>query len=123
WRDLVAECLADLSDPEGHLLARRLLHVQEVHVDPLRRLGPEIYDGRAVFDRAHERLEHQVEEAWLAQRPLHAAGRALRIRRSRCALDLGIVGAKALLAVLAIDERVGEARDMPARLPDARVHQ
>ena len=39
------------------------------------------------------------------------------------ALDLGIVGAKALLAVLAVDERIGEAGDVAARLPDPRVHQ
>ena len=39
------------------------------------------------------------------------------------ALDLGIVGTKALLAVLAIDERIGEAGDVAARLPHPRMHQ
>jgi hypothetical protein len=38
-RDLVAERLADLRDPERHLLARRLLDVEEVHVRALRGLG------------------------------------------------------------------------------------
>ena len=41
----------------------------------------------------------------------------------RRALDLRIVGAEALLAVLAIDERIGEAGDVAARLPHARMHQ
>jgi hypothetical protein len=36
---LVAERLADLRDPERHLLPAGLLHVEEVHEDPLRRLG------------------------------------------------------------------------------------
>ena len=57
------------------------------------------------------------------ERALHAARRALRVGRAGRALDLRIVGAKALLAVAAIDERIGEPGDVTARLPDARVHQ
>ena len=51
-RDLVAERLADLRDAERHLLPRRLLHVQEVHVDALRRLRAQVDDGRACPRRA-----------------------------------------------------------------------
>src|SRR4029079_18236358 len=38
-RDLVPERLADLRDAERHLLTRRLLDVEEVHVRALRGLG------------------------------------------------------------------------------------
>ena len=61
--DLVAEALADLGDAERDLLAARLLHVLEVDVRALGRLGPEVDDRGLVLDRAHERLEHQVEAA------------------------------------------------------------
>src|SRR5439155_7173858 len=95
--DLVPERLADLRDPEGDLLARRLQHVEIIDVDPLRRLGAEVYDRRRLFDRAHERLEHEVEHPRRGQRPLAAADRALRRRLARRALDAGIVGAKPIL--------------------------
>ena len=122
-RDLVAERLADLRDAERHLLARRLLDVEEVHVDALRRLRAQVDDRRAVLDRPHERLEHEVELPRLGQRALHAARGTLRVGRARRALDLRIVGAKALLAVAAVDERIGEAGDVAARLPHPRMHQ
>ncbi len=61
--DLVAERLADLGDAERHLLPRRLLDVEEVHIDALRRLRPQVHHRRAVLHRPHERLEHEVEHA------------------------------------------------------------
>src|SRR6185503_4877128 len=79
-RDLVAERLADLRDPERDLLSRRLLDVEEVHEDALRRLGSQIHDGGALFYRPHERLEHELEEPRLTQRALRSTHRTLRVR-------------------------------------------
>ena len=116
-RDLVAERLADLRDPERDLLARGAEHVLEVDVDPLRGLGPQIDDGRLVLDRPHEGLEHEVELPRLGE-VARAAARAMRL------LHLGQrVGAEAVLAVPAVDERIGEAGDVAGGLPDSRVHE
>ena len=38
-------------------------------------------------------------------------------------LDPGVVGAKPILALLAVDQWIGESRDVPGRLPDFRMHQ
>ena len=81
----------------------------------LRRLRPQVDRGRVVLDRPDERLEHQVERARLGE--LAAARRSPGRRRlSRWSAR------KRLLAVPAVDHRVGEGRDVAARLPDARVH-
>ena len=122
-RDLVAERLSDLRDAERHFLPRRLLHVQEVDVDPLRRLGAQVHDRRRFLDGTHERLEHEIELARLAERSLHSARGALGVGRSGRSLDARIVGAEALLAVPAVHERIDESGDVPARLPDARMHE
>ena len=66
--DLVAERLADLGDPERQLLARGLLDVLEVDVRALGRLGTQVDDRGVLLDRAHERLEHEVEAARRRQR-------------------------------------------------------
>src|SRR5688572_27378270 len=116
-RDLVAERLADLRDAEWDLLASRLLDVEEVHVDALRRLRAQVDHRRAVLDRPHERLEHEVEHARAAQRALRAAHGTLRIGLTRRSLDARVVGAEAALAVHAVDERIRERRDVAARLP------
>src|SRR5205823_7429917 len=62
WRDLVAERLADLGDAERHLLTHRLLHVEKVHIDALRRLWPQEDLGRRVFYWPHESSEHEVKQ-------------------------------------------------------------
>jgi hypothetical protein len=122
--DLVAERLADLRDAERHLDARRIGHVDEVGEDALRRLRPQVGLGRGVRHRPEMRLEHEVE---LARRRQLAF--ALRIgtdrRRDAGVLVLGIdlVDAIALLALLAVDHRVGEVGDVARRAPDHRVHQ
>ena len=72
-------------------------------------------DG-VVLDRADVRLEHQVEVARLGEAVLGAAVRA----RARVGQ---LVGPEPLLAVAAVDERVGERRDVTARLPDLRRHE
>src|SRR5437660_2165226 len=54
-RDLVAERLADLCDPERRLAARELEHVLEVDEDPLGRLGTEVRGRSGLLDRAERR--------------------------------------------------------------------
>ena len=114
-RDLVAERLPDLGDPERQLLARRLLDVLEVHVRALGGLGPQVDDRRVLFDRAHERLEHQVEAARRGQRP--AVDRALqpqplddpRVLQLGRGESLGagqLVEPEAAMVGLALDQRV-----------------
>ena len=119
-RDLVAERLADLGDAERRLAARDLGDVLEVDEDALRRLGAEVDRDARLLHRADARLEHEVEVARLGQ---VAVGRlAGPLARPLAALRvLEVVGAEALLAELAVDERVGEAADVAGRLPDLRV--
>ncbi len=75
--DLVPERLADLGDAERGLLPRGGLHVQEVHVDPLGGLGPQVDHRGGVLHRADERLEHQVELPRLGELPFRLAFAAL----------------------------------------------
>ncbi len=86
-----------------------------------------------VGDRAHVGLEHQVEVARVGE----VAVTAVRARRAGVHVDGGlvllmpglwrvealeVVGAEALVAVQALDERVREHLEVPARLPDLRRH-
>ncbi len=119
-RDLVAERLADLRDPERRLAACDLGDVLEVDEDALRGLGPQVRVLARLLDRADPRGEHQVELPWLGQVALLRLARPLA--RSLAALRLvDLVGAVAPLAEAAVDERIGEAGDVPRRLPDGRV--
>ena len=122
-RDLVAERLPDLGDPERDLLARRVEDVEVVDVDPLRGLRPEVHDRGLLLDRPHERLEHEVEQPGLGERPLGPADGALRVGLAGGALDLRVVGAEAVLALLAVHQRIGEPGDVPRRLPHGGMHQ
>ena len=79
-RDLVAEGLADLRDPERRLLAREGEDVLEVDEDALGRLRAQVGLRAGLRDRADLRLEHQVELARLGQlavRPLAGSLRRL----------------------------------------------
>src|SRR5207245_8080457 len=49
--------------------------------------------------------------------------RALRGGLPGRALDARIVGAEAILAMLAVDQRVGEPRHVPRGFPNLRVHE
>ena len=119
-RDLVAERLADLGDAERRLAARELQHLLEVEEDALGGLRAQV-DGRAgLLHGADRRLEHQVELARLGQVALRVLARVLG--RPAAALEsLEVVGAEALLAGAAVDQRVGEAGEVAAGLPRARV--
>ena len=115
-RDLVAERLPDLGDAERRLAARDLGHVLEVDEDALRRLGAEIHGHAGLLEGADARLEHEVEVARLGE---VAVGRlAGPLARPLAALRvLEMIGAEALLAELAVDERVGEPADVAGCLP------
>jgi hypothetical protein len=119
-RDLVPERLSDLRDPERRLAARDLGDVLEVDEDPLGRLGAEVDVDAGLLHRADARLEHQVEAARLRQ---VAVGRLARLlaRLAAARLLVEVIGAKALLARAAVDQRIREAADVAGRLPDVGV--
>ncbi len=119
-RDLVSKRLADLRDPEGRLAARELEHVLEVDEDPLRRLGAQVGDRGVVDDRADVGLKHEVELARLGE----VAVRRLAGVLGRLAPAGGVgeqVGAEALPAGAAVDQRVREPLEVARRLPGARM--
>ncbi len=76
-RDLVAERLAGLRDPERRLPPRELHHVLEVDEDALRGLGAEERGRASVFHGADLRLEHQIELPRLGQVALGVLARPL----------------------------------------------
>jgi hypothetical protein len=121
-RDLVAEGLADLGDAEGHLLPRGGLHVQEVDVRPLRRLGAQVDGGRVLLDRPHEGLEHEVEESRLPEFAVLGLARVLR-GLAPAGLHRELVLPEALLAGLALHQRIREPLHVARRLPDPGMHQ
>ena len=114
-RNLVAKRLSDLRDAEGRALARALIDVFEVDEDALSRLRAQIGDGRRILHRAHRRAHHQIEVARLGKRVFAAAVGALRA-------ILEVIGAKAVLADLAIDHDVVKSIDVSRGLPDHRMH-
>src|SRR5437667_2556922 len=109
--DLVAERAPDLGDAEGELQARGLEDVPEVDEHALRGFRAQERHVRGVLERPDEGLEHEVELARLGE--LAAARGTARAR--------DLVGAKALLAALAVDERVREAGQVAGGLPHPRV--
>src|SRR5215213_390681 len=119
-RDLVAERLADLRDPERRLSAGELQDVLEVDEDALGGLRAQV-DGRALLlHRPDGRLEHQIEVARLGQVAVGALAGVLRGLLT--ALELvEVIGAEALLAGAAVDERIGEAGEVAGGLPHPRV--
>src|SRR5437762_7400976 len=58
--DLVAESLADLRDAERNLLPRRLLDVEKIHVDALRRLRPQIDRKSTRLNSSHRCISYAV---------------------------------------------------------------
>jgi hypothetical protein len=100
-----------------------LRNVEVVDVDPLGRLRTEVDHGRLLFHRPHEGLEHEIEEPRLRQRTTAAADRTLGIGFARRSLDARIVAPKAILALPAVNEWIGESGHVAGCFPDARVHQ
>ena len=83
---------------------------------PLRRLGAQVRVGPGSLDRPGLGLEHQVERVGLGEAVLRAAVRA-RVR------VVELVEPEPLLAVRAVDERVGEVGEVAGRLPHLRRAQ
>ena len=119
-RDLVAERLADLRDPERRLLARELEHVLEVDEDALRGLGAQ--EDAAASSRTGPMKVSNIRLNWRASpsSPPHSGARTASARLG----VLEVVRPPALLALARhCDQRVGEALQVAGRLPGARVHQ
>ena len=114
--DLVAEALAHLRDAERRLLARRLQDLPEVGEHALRGLGAQVGVGTGALDRARLGLEHQVELTGLREALFRAAVRA------RVGV-VELVEAEPLFALGAVDERVGEVRQVAGGLPHLRRAQ
>ncbi len=142
--DLVAEGFADLADAEGQLAAGGALGVDEVGEDALGRLGTEIDGVLGVLGDSLERLEHQVELADIGEVVLAAGGAGdVLLLHKVLHLLLGegvdglaelkavlvapvldqLIGAEALLALLAVHQRIGEAGQVTAGHPGLGVHE
>ncbi len=111
--DLVAERLAHLGDPERRSLPGGLDHVGEVDEHPLRGLRTQVGDRTLVLDGAGMGLEHEVERPCLGE-----LGRA-----TRRADPFDLVLPPPLMAVAAVDERVGEVGEVARSGPDRRRRQ
>src|SRR5208282_4998170 len=100
-----------LRDAERQLHALGIDDVLEVRENSLRGFRAQIDNRRGVFNRTHEGFEHQVE---IARRRQFATA-------CGAAVALNPIGAETLLAVFAIDQRVGEVFQMTRRFPGARM--
>ena len=142
--DLVAEGFTDLAHAEGQLAAGGALGIDEVGEDALRRLRPQVHGVLGILGDALERLEHQVELPDVGEVVLTAGGagdvvvldEVLHLLLGEGIDGLGqlhavlaapvldeLVGAKALLALLAVHQRIGEACQMTAGHPRLGVHE
>ena len=120
-RDLVAEGLADLADAERRLLARGVHDVRVVDEDALGGFGAQVVQAGLVVDGAQVGLEQAGEGAGLGPLAAHATVRARDVGGGQGGLfDALLFGelfdelilAGALVAVEALDERVGEGLDV-----------
>ena len=124
--DLVTEGLTHVGDAERRLGTGGGHHVLEVHEDALRSLRTQVVQAVLVLDRAEVGAQHHVEVARFG--PL-ATGAAVRaddvlhaVFRHLVAVLLGVgflelVGAVALVAVEALDERIVEHAHVAGRHP------
>ena len=91
---------------------RRVEDGGEVDEDALGRLRPQVGLGARVLHRADVGLEHEVELARLGElSPIVFVPR-----------PADLIGAKSLVALLALDQRVGEVLDVSRCLPDFGIH-
>ena len=142
--DLVAEGLAHLAHAEGQLLPGGALDVLEVDENALGRLRTQVHGVLRVLGDALEGLEHQVEltdvgpvaaaaggagdvvrldeilHLALAQR-IHGLAQVKVVFLAPLLDDL--VGAEALLALLAVHQGVREASHVTGSHPHLGVHQ
>ena len=126
--DLVAEALAHVRNAERRLGARGGHDVLEVHEDALRGLRAQIVQAVLILHRAQMRAQHHVEVARFGPIALGAAVRAHDVLQAvlrLMAVLLGVgflelVGAMALVAVQALDQRVVEHGDVSGGHPHGR---
>ena len=142
--DLVAEGFTDLAHAEGQLAAGGALGIDEVGEDALRRLRPQVHGVLGILGDALERLEHQVELPDVGEVVLTAGGagdvlvldEVLHLLLGEGVDGLGqlhavglapvldeLIGAEALLALLAVHQGIGEAGQMSAGHPRLGVHE
>ena len=96
-RDLVAEALAGLADPERRLLARGIHHVEVVDEDALGGLGAQEVLGAGVLHRADHGAQHAVEVAGLGELPAGAAVGADDVGQA-------VLGSVAVLLLVGLDQ-------------------
>ena len=122
--DLVTEGLTDLADTERRALAGGGDHVVEVHENALSGLGAQEVQALLIIDRAQVGLHEAGEVLRLsplatsttvrASNLFHALGGAALLRLE---VLQQVVLAQTLVAGEALDQRVGEGRDVTGRLP------
>ena len=83
-------------------------------------LRPQVGDAAVVLDRADVGLEHQVEGPGLRQVGAAAVG---AMEQAVGRVGFQVIGPPALLAVAAVDQRIGEVGQVTGRLPDPRAGQ
>ena len=128
-RNLIAEGLTLLSNPERQVGINRIHHVLEVGENPLGGLGTKVSDGSIVADGTDVGLEHHIKLTDFAPVGL-ATGGALdpKLLELFGGDALGDVGAKfvsteAAVAALALYQRIGKGSDVAGGFPGAGVHQ
>ena len=142
--DLVAEALADLADAEGQLPPGGALDVDKVGEDALGGLRPQVDGVLGVLGDPLEGLEHQVELADVGEVVLSAGGagdvmllhKVLHLLLGEGVDGLGqfkaglgapvlddLVGPEALVALPAVHQGVGKARQVAGGHPGLGIHQ
>ena len=116
--NLVSESFADLCDAEWNLHTVGLDDVLVVDIDALGCFGAEVDKAGAVVHGADICLEHEIELAGIGQ---FAAAFGAFLPGKLIGVDL--IGPEALLALLAVNEGVGEILDMAGGFPHARMHE
>ena len=127
--DLVTEGLAHVGDAERRLGTRRSHHVLEVHENALCGFRTQVVQRVLVFDRSEVGAQHHVEVARFGPVATGAAIRAHNVFqavfRQLVAMLFGIgflklVGAVALVAVEAFDQRIVEHGHVTGSHPHGR---
>jgi len=85
----------------------------KIHIYSLRRLRPHVNHRRFIFHRPHKGFEHQVKHAGIGQ--FTSAIGAF--------ISAEIIGAEAMFALLAVNQRIGKTLHMPGGDPDIGMHQ
>ena len=133
-----------MADAEGDLFSGCALHILKVYKDALGCLRAEIHGILRIFRHALERLEHQVELTDLCKIVLSAGGTryfvlfdkrlhllmapAVNALADINAMFMGkildhLVCAEALMALLAVHQRIAEAAEMAGCNPRLGIHQ